>query len=76
MEVCGMKPNFDEMSLKELRSYVLAHRDDDDAFYAYRDRSNVECNWIEMPASDLIEDLDRYPDFLNTIRTQQGHKPR
>ncbi|MBC6475800.1 MAG: hypothetical protein GDA48_25790 [Hormoscilla sp. GM102CHS1] len=32
-----MKPNFQTMTKKELRAYVLAHRDDDEAFYAYVD---------------------------------------
>ena len=32
------KPNFPAMSKKELRAYVLAHRDDDEAFYAYTDK--------------------------------------
>ena len=33
-----MQFNFQTMSKKELRSYLLAHRDDDSAFYAYADR--------------------------------------
>jgi len=32
------KPNFKVMSKQELRAYVLAHRDDDEAFYAYADK--------------------------------------
>ncbi|MBD2182177.1 hypothetical protein H6S82_14735 [Planktothrix sp. FACHB-1355] len=36
------KPNFKSMSKKELRAYVLAHRDDDDAFYAYADKTYEE----------------------------------
>ena len=27
------KPNFNTMNLKELRTYVLSYRDDDEAFY-------------------------------------------
>lgn len=33
-----MKPNFQRMTKKELRAYVLAHRDDDEAFYALVDK--------------------------------------
>ncbi|MBO1346349.1 MAG: hypothetical protein EBE86_002600 [Hormoscilla sp. GUM202] len=33
-----MKPNFQRMTKKDLRAYVLAHRDDDEAFYAYVDK--------------------------------------
>ncbi len=29
------KPNFQAMSQKELQAYVLAHQDDQEAFYAY-----------------------------------------
>lgn len=39
---CSMKPNFQEMSLKELRTYVLEHREDEEAFHAMVDRYNVE----------------------------------
>jgi hypothetical protein len=63
-----MKPNFSEMSLKELRAYMLAHLDDDEAFYAYVDRSKAEGNWVKMPPLKSIEDLDNYPEFLEAIR--------
>ena len=32
------RPNFQTMSRKELRAYVLAHREDNEAFYAFVDR--------------------------------------
>ena len=32
------KPNFKEMSRAELKAYVLAHRDDDEAWGIYLDR--------------------------------------
>ena len=37
------KPNFKEMNLKELRKYVLAHRDDEEAWseYAARPRNST-----------------------------------
>ncbi|MDF5710221.1 MAG: hypothetical protein PUP90_21775 [Nostoc sp. S4] len=28
------KPNFEQMTMKDLRQYILAHRDDEDAIYA------------------------------------------
>ena len=28
------KPNFEEMTIKDLRKYILAHRDDEDAIHA------------------------------------------
>jgi hypothetical protein len=32
------KPNFQEMTRKELRAYVLAYRDDEEAIRCYMDR--------------------------------------
>lgn len=32
------RPNFAKMSLEEFRAYVLSHRQDDEAIYAYCDR--------------------------------------
>jgi hypothetical protein len=36
-----MKPDFQNMSIKELRTYVLEHRGDDEAFYTLVDRRNA-----------------------------------
>lgn len=52
---------------------MLDHRDDDEAFYAYVDRSKAEGNWVKMPPLKSIEDLDNYPDFLDKIR-KDGEK--
>ncbi|WP_442949923.1 DUF6887 family protein [Nostoc sp.] len=38
------KPNFHAMSQKELDDYVLAHREDQEAFYAYVDKLHLEGN--------------------------------
>lgn len=67
-----MKPNFNEMSLKELRAYVLAHRDDNEAFYAYMDKSKTEGNWVKMPPLNSVDDLDNYPEFLEKIHKDSG----
>jgi hypothetical protein len=56
--------NFQTMSQKELHNYVLAHREDQNAFYAYVDKLHNEGNWVEMPAVDLVEDLEQYPKFV------------
>jgi hypothetical protein len=34
------------MSHKEVPNYLLAHRDDQEVFYAYVDRLHKEENWI------------------------------
>lgn len=60
--------NYQEMSQKELHDYVLAHREDQSAFYAYVDKLNAEGNWIEMPPLKSGQDLENYPEFLDHIR--------
>lgn len=62
------KPEFKTMSQKELHAYVLAHRDDQEAFDAYVDKLHAEATWIEMPPLQSIEDLENYPEFLDRVR--------
>jgi hypothetical protein len=56
--------NFQLMSQKDLHNYVLAHREDEEAFHAYVDKLHQEGRWVEMPAVDSVEDLEKYPDFV------------
>ena len=63
-----MKPNFKAMSRKELKAYVLEHRDDNEAISAYIEKSEAEGNWVTMPPLKSMEDLDNYPEFLDKIR--------
>lgn len=44
--------NYDTMSLDELRRYVLAHREDTNAFYAYIGRSKTAGRMITIDPSD------------------------
>lgn len=53
-----MKPDFDTMSLAELRTYLLSHRNDDEAFYKLADR-------LEASADDT--DLYPLPETPETI---------
>lgn len=62
------KPNFQAMSQKDLQAYVLAHRDDQEAFYAYVDKLHTEATWVEMPPLQSLEDLENYPEFVERIR--------
>lgn len=62
------QPKFQAMSQKELQDYMLSHRDDQQAFYAYIDRLDQEGNWIEMPPVDSVEDLEKYPEFTTRFR--------
>lgn len=61
------RPDFQAMSQKELQSYVLAHRDDQEAFYAYVDKLHAEATWVEMPALESPDDLEQYPEFLEHV---------
>ncbi len=60
--------DYQKISLKEFHKYVLAHREDHAAFYAYVDRLHAEGNWTEMPALKSPQDLDNYPEFIDRIR--------
>lgn len=62
------QPNFQLMDQKELRKYVLEHREDQDAFHAYVDKLHLEGHWIEMPPMQSEQDLENYPDFLDHLR--------
>lgn len=62
------KPNFQAMSQKDLQDYILAHRDDQEAFYAYVDKLHLEGNWIEMPPLESLQDLENYPEFTSRFR--------
>lgn len=42
-----MKPNFEQMSITELRAYVLAHRQDNEAIYALFHHPSL--NWVTTP---------------------------
>ncbi|NET70880.1 MAG: hypothetical protein F6K62_07955 [Sphaerospermopsis sp. SIO1G2] len=66
------KPEFKTMSLKELRAYVLSHRDDQEAFYFYVDKLNAEGNWVEMSPSESVDDLMNYPEFLQRFSNGKG----
>jgi len=60
--------DFSKMKERELYTYVLAHRDDPEAFYAYVDRLHAEATWIEMPPSQSVEDFGNHPEFVERIR--------
>lgn len=58
-------PNFQGMNESELRAYVLAHREDTEAFYALADRLKSK------PGRKLSgEDFDRLPEILSEIKQE------
>jgi len=62
------QPNFQAMNRKDLHRYVLEHREDQAAFYAYVDKLHQEGTWVEMPAVNSVEELENYPEFTAWIR--------
>ncbi|GAA6622425.1 hypothetical protein NUACC26_082490 [Scytonema sp. NUACC26] len=52
------KPNFKTMSKAELRQYVLAHRNDDEAFYELSDRIAANAKPLESD-EQLVEIIQR-----------------
>lgn len=67
-----MKPNFLEISLPELRAYILSHREDDIAFHTYIDRVNAEKERITHPPLTSLEDMENYPEVLEKLRLDPG----
>jgi hypothetical protein len=53
-----MKPDFETMSIAELRAYLLAHRNDDEAFYQLADRLQMTANETDLyPIPDSPENI-------------------
>jgi hypothetical protein len=44
--------NYQTMNLDQLRRYVLTHREDNEAFYAYVDRSKSEGRMVSIKPND------------------------
>ncbi len=56
------KPDFSKMSRQELRTYVLAHREDDEAIAALIKRGNSNSPKYRFPQTD--EDLREMAELL------------
>ncbi|RUR74221.1 DUF6887 family protein [Chlorogloeopsis fritschii PCC 9212] len=56
------KHNFTTMNRAELRRYILAHREDQEALQAYIDRFQ-DPEAIVFPAPESVEDLEHYPEL-------------
>jgi hypothetical protein len=70
------KPDFKTMTCKDLHAYVLSHREDEEAFYAYVDKLQVEATWVEMPALQSVEDMENYPEFIERLRKSSQSQDR
>lgn len=75
-----MKPNFEAMTNKELKAYILTHRDDDEAIrilFSRRNPPDSEATWYgPMFAEDgtPIEENIRIAEAAIRQRIEQGDK--
>lgn len=52
-----MKPDFDKMSKADLRAYMLAHRDDNEAFYKFVERLKADNkDAVRYPSPKTLKD--------------------
>ncbi|NKB18343.1 MAG: hypothetical protein HC770_10315 [Pseudanabaena sp. CRU_2_10] len=58
------KLDFQQMSRKELRTYVLAHREDEEALRVYMERLHNEPGVIRQIGGLNEEDLNRLEQFI------------
>ena len=67
MDKINKKPNFKTMNSQELKSYILSHRDDDEAFYAYVDKINERKDRVVYPPLKSLEELEKYPEVIEQM---------
>lgn len=68
-----IQPDYKQMTRTELREYMLAHRDDEQAFHTYMDKVQQEA--VKTPINDeVIADPQKFATFIeqNKQRKQQG----
>lgn len=58
------KPDFQQMSRKELRTYVLAHREDNEALRIYMKRLQNESGVIRQTGGLNEEDFNQLENLL------------
>lgn len=60
-----MSTDFNTMSKAELRSFVLAHRDDNEAFYNLVDRLKADNqDAVKYPCPNTPEDWAKVPELI------------
>lgn len=67
-----IQPDYKQMTRTELREYMLAHRDDEQAFHTYMDKVQYEA--VKTPINDeVIADPQKFSAFIeqNKQRKQQ-----
>jgi ATP phosphoribosyltransferase regulatory subunit HisZ len=74
MDPMNQKPNFQTMTEQELKSYLLSHREDNEAFYAYVDKVHQRKNRVVYPPLNTLEDMEKYPEVIEKMRLDSGNK--
>ncbi|MGH8003065.1 MAG: DUF6887 family protein [Brasilonema sp.] len=67
--------NFYQMSRAELRTYILEHRDDEQAFHAYMDKLKSEPVLANGTITDL-EDPARFSELLEKVQKTKQERRR
>lgn len=69
-----MKPNFEKMSRKELRAYVLTHRDDMEALETLFSRRtpDEQATWFHPPKTQE-EEQEQFELFKRIIEKIEGN---
>lgn len=68
------QPNFEAMTRKELKAYILAHRNNNEAFYAYMDKVNAEPPTEIFPAPKSLDDFQNFSPLLERLRQDPARK--
>jgi len=70
-----MKPDFASMSRKELKAYILSHRDDLEAINALYERRtpDSEAVWFEPPKT--MEEAEQQFEVFKKIIEEREKKP-
>lgn len=68
------QPNFEAMTRKELKAYMLAHRSNNEAFYAYMDKVNAEPPTEIFPAPKSLDDFQNFSPLLEKLRQDPARK--
>ncbi|UFP93921.1 DUF6887 family protein [Gloeobacter morelensis] len=66
------KPDIQSLPLKEFKRYILEHRDDDDAFHVYMERSRKERTWSRVYRDGEEEQF--MADLLRSLERRRGNE--
>lgn len=71
-----MKPDFSQMSRKDLKNYVLTHRDDLEALHALYERRSPDSEAVWFKAPKTFEDMEQMTKQFEQALKEQEQKRR